>query len=234
MFPLELDVTATCILNLPPPKNKTPSDFFGDPKKNGEIIFFSRNFPKHIFDFLGGEPGAPGLAKNHTLCHATVWVDNGAPPSLTWGSKQPPPSSRQTLSPPSPSPSASLHLLHPRYFLLDWAAIFKQLQVWRLATNMFFFGMFGGPAGAVHGALARSSTRTRKQTRIHARTQTHHTPHLFPLSHAHRPTPGKYHLTGPMVPGTLSALGGGGAGMRICVFVRMPTTTINTCRQGRV
>jgi uncharacterized membrane protein (DUF485 family) len=35
--------------------------------------------------------------------------------------------------------------INPRYIILDWYAITHQLQLWRLATNFFYFGRLGFP-----------------------------------------------------------------------------------------
>ena len=50
-----------------------------------------------------------------------------------------------------PRPCESLHFLgtlgflDPMYFILDFDLAFRRLQVWRLVTSLFFFGMFAGP-----------------------------------------------------------------------------------------
>eukprot|EP00670_Eutreptiella_braarudii_P001523 CAMPEP_0174298906 /NCGR_PEP_ID=MMETSP0809-20121228/55140_1 /TAXON_ID=73025 ORGANISM="Eutreptiella gymnastica-like, Strain CCMP1594" /NCGR_SAMPLE_ID=MMETSP0809 /ASSEMBLY_ACC=CAM_ASM_000658 /LENGTH=229 /DNA_ID=CAMNT_0015403701 /DNA_START=89 /DNA_END=778 /DNA_ORIENTATION=+ len=41
--------------------------------------------------------------------------------------------------------TGTLGFLDPMYFILDFDLAFRRLQVWRLVTSLFFFGMFAGP-----------------------------------------------------------------------------------------
>jgi len=40
---------------------------------------------------------------------------------------------------------ATLGVIPPLYLILDFHAAFRQLQIWRLVTHMFFFGTLAGP-----------------------------------------------------------------------------------------
>eukprot|EP00993_Chasmostoma_nieuportense_P002470 NODE_3263_length_1001_cov_19.440503_g3117_i0.p1 GENE.NODE_3263_length_1001_cov_19.440503_g3117_i0~~NODE_3263_length_1001_cov_19.440503_g3117_i0.p1 ORF type:complete len:267 (+),score=62.22 NODE_3263_length_1001_cov_19.440503_g3117_i0:56-802(+) len=42
--------------------------------------------------------------------------------------------------------TGTLGVINPYYFILDFTETFQHIQVWRLVTNMFFFGLLAGPA----------------------------------------------------------------------------------------